>query len=1376
MTDQLNPKAEGSAEAYESGVSNGDVEWLFRGKSKKLTKKMNLNKDLDKDKEKDKEKEKEKESPDNSTRDKEPVSESVVKPPNASQEPKLAAETNALPKQQAKPKEVTEPKAKPKPADVAATPAKELETKEPVRQPSKLDKLFRTRSSSTTKSEPKQKQKEKKLFNLINYSGTSFDGTSIYNQNFENSFLDATVLPSSTRLSSIGSTGSLSAVSSNGSKESASSVLVPSKPRSRSSSIGSNSSATSKEKKSIFSSLSSKFKSAPTPGSSPVIPSHLSESFSSPKESKDDTKLGCGSPTSPGDSLYGGSRPPMEMSGIPIKRKNSITENPSNSLDKVSSSANSFNSFFKRKPSISSTTSNNQNQCGSASRVILNKNPNKNKIPLKELADVDLKRVNFAIDKLEYDPQQQIPSRRPKKGNVLIPEELLAPPPRLSLGISLNDGNKTNEQTPKYSEKELSMAVEAQKRALIEAEKHAEEAHISAKRIAYEVSQYKSKYNVHNQPILENDENETTGVELELEERSADDGERKAIEIDKPLHMHENNFDDEALVPIGDLTLEQIYTRCCHLREILPIPATIKQLKNKTKPLSVLKLLNPKPTLIDILSFSDFISIVPITTIIFDNVTMTTEMLKHILSSLVNNNALEKLSLRNVPIDELGWKYLCKFLARNQSIKKLDISQQRIKADLKPNLIRTSMNWDLFIDCLTIRGGIEELVLNGCKLLDETFKNLIEKAVTINTYRLGIASCDLNTLKTDIVCQWLKNPKCKCVGVDVAFNDLSQGQLKYFTECFDSGNDNLIFFSLYQTNLSNVTEVTELLKSLSKVKSLRFLDLSSLPDLFPGIISKLNTFLPKFQNLKRIHFDLNDLSSASIIALTEILPKINGLLHVSFLGNRNINSSVAASIYGAIKKSKTIHTLDIDYDLINDELNQRIAFYLMRNMDHIIHLDSGSSTGKGDSKTNTEEEELMFDGSLLMETAEKLLAENEKNNSTKIEDIKVNKIISDALIERTRELRGGVHKTIDTLFDKRNKGTLSLEGKESLLRFCLLDSSLEKLVHLFEEHASKNPVVMTPSDSVDTTNASTPTIVEPSHSGSIQLLNKKDNSIDAKLGESRLMRKSHPIIELGDKLLHQSSSELITSGPILSPRNTETLNKLGFFPQVSESSNFQPHQVVVESNSDGKSVPIDNLTGRPVLMRSISQTSTHAKEQELEEGEFHRWGYFMQHRNNSSNDLDDLSKEVTKSTTISSTDPISVPELQKLEEDKKLDSKSLPTLNVLPSGNELRDAIIKAKGIESITELIDKINNNRVSLDKIYSITDKAQQAELLQQFEKLKMEQDKQKNAEKGYQEKIDDDNESIDSMGEEDQVDAVVDEVYDKLLNDAERVRSNK
>lgn len=1292
-----------NTDLYDSGVTNGDVDWLFRGKSKKLTKKMNLNKEEKKVKEsspdlKDGKFQENSDEKLNLT-EKLPETPEIPEktagklPKSPQQPPKLSIKGEVASKESQTSKELKpEPKKESKTEETKETESSNSEER------GKLDKLFRSRSSSFTKdkkTEKKEKPRDKK-FNLINYSSSGFDGASIYNQSFEHNYLDQSAAGSA----AFG--GNLSTPS----------ISKPPqlKPRPRSSSTSLNSSVNSKEKKSLFSSLSSKFKGS-TSGS--IDPLQVEEK---PKLNPN----ALGSSANPKEEInvpY--TKPPAELGGIPIKRRPSVQGSES---DKLSSSANSFNSFFKRRSSTSSQTS----TCVGNQRVVLNKNPNKEKNLIKELEDVDLKRVNFAIDKLIYDPQQQIPSRRPKKGNVLIPEDLTAPPPRLSQGISLNDGSngKQTEQV-KYSEKELSLAIEAQKRALIEADKHAQEAHLSAKRIAHEVNQYKLKLKS-NQKINENSEVDTFSDDFEEDTitNDQDNKDAKAIEIDKPLHLHEKYFDDDTMQQnISDLTLEQIYTRCCHLREILPIPATLKQLKNKSKPLSVLKLLNPKPTLIDVLSFSDFIAIVPITTVIFDNVTMTTEMFKHILSALSYNKSLEKLSLRNVPIDEVGWKYLCKFLSRNHSVKKLDISQQRIKSDLKSCLVRSSMNWKLFIKSLVTRGGMEELVINGCKLKDEVFKELIEKAVGTTTYRLGIASCELNCFKTNVVCDWLKSPGTKCVGVDVAFNDLSQGQLKFFTECFNSGNVKLIFFSLYQTNLSDVEETGELLKSLIKVETLRFLDLSSLPSLFPSIISKLNVYLPRFENLKRIHFDLNELTSPAIIAISEILPKIKGLIHVSLLGNRNLNNSVAASIYTSIKKSTSIYTLDLDYDLIDDKLNQKIAFYLMRNMDHVINLNGSPGTNSPNDQhkpKDQEEEELMFDGSLLMETAERLLAEKEKS-SDKTEDIKLNNMISNALIEKTRELRQGVHKTIDTLFSKRNSGTLSLEGKESLLRFCLLDASLEKLVHLFEEQA-----------------------VSMSQSSSLENLEQIDSSAPKESFGNK--RETHPILDLNAKeLLHQSSTELITSGPILSPRNTETLNKLGYFQQSGESSTFEPHQVVVESDSKGQTIPIDYLTGRPVLMRSISQTSSHAKEQELEEGELHRFGFFMQQRNNSNNDL--AKKEV---------------------EEKKKEAATLPTLNVLPSGNELREAIMKAKGIESITDLIDKINNDRFNIEKLYSVTDKSQHAEIEKQVENLKLNQKEIVS---------NDDLESIDSMvNDGDQVDAVVDEVYDKLLNDAERVRSNK
>lgn len=912
--------------------------------------------------------------------------------------------------------------------------------------------------------------------------------------------------------------------------------------------------------------------------------------------------------------------------------------------------------FFRRRLSQSSLADRDALQELTKPRVVLNKDPNRKRAPLAELLQLGMKRVNFAVDRLGNDPQQQIPSRRPRMGNVIIPEELTAPPPKLSQGISSNDGNKSASKTT-YTERELQAAKESRKRALALSEMHAQEAHAAAKRVVEELANFKFR----TETAVENDEEEFAMTKN-----------AESVAIDSPLHVHEKHFDEEPDSEQDndeELTLETVYTRCCHLREILPIPATLRQLKNKSRPLQVLKMLNPKPTLIDVLSFSDFIAITPINTVIFDNVTMSTDMLRHFLSALVNSRALEKLSLRNVAIDNAGWKLLCDFLSRNLTVKKLDISQQKVKPDTASSAIRANMNWALFTKAVVVRGGLEELVLNGCKLTDQVFTKLMKEAISISTRRLGLASVELNVFKAQVVSDWIAQPDSLCMGVDMGFNDLSHGQLEPFIAAFNKGNDSLRYFSLNSTKLTSVDQVSQMLQSLVHLRSLRFLDLSSLPDVFPGLIPRLNTYLPQFPSLKRIHFDFNELSAQAISAIAEILARVDGLVHVSFLGNRNLAGEAMASLYSAVKVSKTLFTLDIDYDLVSEDFSQRLAFYLTRNMSRAMDVEYHIPA--------EDQEELMFDGSLLMETAERLLVENEKGTEKK-EDAKLKKIVADALVERTEALRKDIHMTIDRLFERRNNNQLSFEGKETLIRFCLLDASLEKLVKLFEEQSSKYG--MSPSPSVVVTEETS---------------------------KAALFQNLHDT-------LHESSSELITAGPILSPRNVVGETSGGYF---GGEQSLQPHQVVLDASSDGKTVPIDNLTGRPVLMRSISQTSLHAKEQEQEEGEFHRFGYFMQKRNH--------------------------------------EKKDKPTFKTLPSGSQLRDAVLTAKGIESVTDLIENINSQQVSIEKIY---------------------EDK-RSLEKTVDESEHDDIASIDSeTSQGTQVNAVVDEVYDRLLNDAQRVRSNK
>lgn len=939
--------------------------------------------------------------------------------------------------------------------------------------------------------------------------------------------------------------------------------------------------------------------------------------------------------SSPKDDISAAvTRPPLEGGSMAkLSRRLSVSASPRLSTERD-------HGFFKRRPLDSAKSP--LDKCADKETA------------LPEIPEVHLRRVSFALDQLSSDPQQQIPSKRPKKGNVLIPEDLKAAAPRLAQGISVAEGARVVE--PKYTEKEMQMAIEAHTKALAEAEKHALEAHISAKKLAAQIANHKTP---------------KTGPEEEVVALA------ETIEIDKPLHMHENHFEPD--VSVDTLSLEAVYTRCCHLREILPIPATLKQLKNKTKPLQVLKMLNPKPTLIDVLSFSDFISITPINTVIFDNVTMTTEMLKHFLSALVHNKQLEKLSLRNVAIDEQGWIYLCEFLRRNLGVKKLDVSQQRVKHEAKGTCVRSAMNWDLFVKALISRNGIEELVMGGCKLSDAMFENLVKSALSINTCRLGVAATEISVRKCEILADWISMPGSKCVGIDIAYNDLSGGQLRPFIDAFSTKSVNLIFFSLNSTSLTNVDEFNDLLKALTKVTTLRFLDISALPQLFPDVISKLSKHLPHFKSLRRIHFDLNELSSQSIAAIADILPSIPLLVHVSLLGNRNLDRGSIGAIYTAVKSSG-IFTLDLDYDLVTDEFSQRLALYLMRNLDKGIRPDIPN--------TDDVQDDVLFDGSLLMETAEKMLMESEKSEIG-VTDLKLQRIITNALIKRTNSVRKDMHNIIDKLFEKRDQEAILFEEKETLLRLCLLDASLEKVVHMSEQRAKMFAGPLSPSIS-------------------------NDDKIEGN-GDNR-------------KQLHEGFSSLIDAGSILMAK-TVTVHPPS---AILEHDLFlEPHQVVIESNADGKNIPIDKTTGRPVLMKSVLLTSLHAKEQEEEEGEFLRWGYFMEHREGQD-----------------STSEAAAPE------------REVPLLSVVPSGSELREAIIDAKGIDSVTDLISKINNNRVSLDNILgSHTPDATHHE-----------------EEPVFVDAVADSTDSGSIELTNTEIHPVVDEAYDKLLNEALRVRSHR
>lgn len=723
-----------------------------------------------------------------------------------------------------------------------------------------------------------------------------------------------------------------------------------------------------------------------------------------------------------------------------------------------------------------------------------------------ELAQVPFRRVTFALEKLPDQPQQQIPVSNPRPGDVITPDDLVAPVSRLSV-----KGAK-DAQPPDPTV--LRNAQEREKLMLAESRKHGEQAHVQALRVAKEVASYKTKKT--KQSKVSEPETEFTVT---------------MNHIDTPLHHHVAfNKERPSSVSTAEPSLDELYTRCCYLREILPIPVTLKQLKGKSKPLQTLKMLSPRPTLIDVLSFSDFLAIAPITTVVFDNVTLTTEMLQIVLISLSNSQRLEKLSLRNVPIDAQGWKYLCKFIATNESFEKLDISQQRIKPGITKEFYRSEMDWSLFTDSLIMKGGIEELVLNGCKLTYSQLDDLIDRALSIDTQRLGMASTGINPEMAQLLANWTTRPNTSCQGIDTAFNDLSSGQLQPFVQAFEANPDQvkLLYFSLNKTEVT-LPEAEIFIKALSKLPTLRFLDLGNDSQLFPDIIPVLGQYLPQFPELRRVHFEFDNMSEVDIIKLSQVLSNCPKLVHVSLLGNATMTNKCATALYGAIKSSG-IFNIEMDYSEVNEDLASRMAVYQMRNMEKYLNQTPH------DEPIN--DEDLIFDGQLLARAAEELL----KSDHTPEE----NAVFWEALESRTVHLRQEMHRIMDDLFSKRDRGTLDMAGKETLLRLCMMDDTLDTLLGIFDEqleiHQPKRPLMM------------------------------------------RRVSSQVP--------LHAAANGIISSAKIDSP-----------VPEIEETNiqESEPH-LVVEDNCH----TVDGSTGRPVLIRRASSTSVHGKKMEEEEGETHK--------------------------------------------------------------------------------------------------------------------------------------------------------------------------
>lgn len=210
---------------------------------------------------------------------------------------------------------------------------------------------------------------------------------------------------------------------------------------------------------------------------------------------------------------------------------------------------------------------------------------------LQKVSKVNLKRVTIAVQEFNSDPPQQLPSRKPKRGNVLIPEDMFSAPPLISLGIT-NSSDQSSFQSNNLSLifkrilKNINY-LENFKKAAKEAEKHQKDACYVAELNGSRSGQTIRPKQWRTSPLT--GATNSAADSATDQESSSLDARASKLHIDKPInagaHPFETHQDDNIKYSSHlEQTLDVAYTRCCHLREILPIPSTLRQVKGKTAP------------------------------------------------------------------------------------------------------------------------------------------------------------------------------------------------------------------------------------------------------------------------------------------------------------------------------------------------------------------------------------------------------------------------------------------------------------------------------------------------------------------------------------------------------------------------------------------------------------------------------------------------------------------------------------------------------------------------------------------------------------------------------------------------------------------------
>lgn len=371
----------------------------------------------------------------------------------------------------------------------------------------------------------------------------------------------------------------------------------------------------------------------------------------------------------------------------------------------------------------------------------------------------------------------------------------------------------------------------------------------------------------------------------------------------------------------------RIYRRCCQLRESPILKRITEQLmaEDCTSPddpgtVTQLNLTGSRLQLADFVTLGDWLAIVPVKRLLLEDADIGDEGLRVVLSGLLaskkpqptrrrngtrqppakpTGGIVEKLTLKNNPrISKIGWKHISIFLYMCRSIKALDVSMLSLPHELPPSEPDSNIKApsqmpkttgksvdaaETLCKALSGRLGgsrLEELTMAECGLVPDQIKKIVDGATVCGIARLGFAGNKLDDEGFEHILHYVRSGVCHAL--DVGSNDL-RGKLGKLAEAL-SHNPNCPVWGLSLAGCNLDTDSLKgLLPTLTTLRSFRFIDISHNRSLFVGdacAIQLLRKYLPKLDNLKRLHLIDVGLSVKQAISLAEVRPFLTALLSV----------------------------------------------------------------------------------------------------------------------------------------------------------------------------------------------------------------------------------------------------------------------------------------------------------------------------------------------------------------------------------------------------------------------------------------------------------------------------------------------------------------